>query len=80
MIATIHRMATKPNTDRHKPSRMVRIPEAFAVVLEEMAAEQLNSVTEQVKSAIREHLIRLGRWPVPPKKPPAKARDRGTST
>jgi len=75
MIATIHRMATKTNTDRHKPSRMVRIPEAFALVMEELAADELNCLTEQVRTAVREHLIRLGRWPVPP-----KARDRGTST
>lgn len=68
MEATIPDMGNKaiPN-DRHKPSRMVRIPEAMAVALEQVAAEQFNSLTEQVKIAVREYLFRLDRMPTPGK-------------
>jgi len=58
-------MATKKTQDKHKPSRMVRIPEAMAVALETMADEQFNSLTEQVKVAVREYLERNNRLPKP---------------
>lgn len=51
-------------------SRMVRIPEEFAVVLEELAEEHFNTLAEQVKTAVREHLIRLDRMPPPPPRKP----------
>lgn len=79
MTATITCMAAKASTDRHKPGRMVRVPESLAVILDELAAEQLNSLTEQVKICIRERLTALGRWPAPPKKSP-KAPGRDSST
>ena len=70
MEATLKRMATnKKNADKHKPSRMVRIPEAMAAALEEMAEEQFNSLTEQVKVAVREYLERNKRLPTPHQRP-----------
>jgi hypothetical protein len=51
--------------DRHKPSRMVRIPEPLAKALESIAAEEFNSLAEQVKTACREYLERKGRLPKP---------------
>lgn len=68
MLATMHRMATKPkkpNPDRHKPSKMVRIPLAVAVALEELAAEQFNRLPDQVLTACREYLDKHGRLPKP---------------
>jgi len=46
---------------------MVRIPEAMAVALERIADEQFNSLTEQVKAAVREYLEKRDRLPKPPK-------------
>lgn len=65
MAATITRMATSKKVDKHKPSRMVRIPEAMAVALEGLAEEQFNSLTEQVKIAVREYLEKNNRLPRP---------------
>lgn len=68
MLATIPSMAAKKKqTDKHKPSRMVRIPEAMAVAMEQIADEQFNSLTEQVKIACREYLERMNRLPKPQK-------------
>ena len=67
MLATIHGMATKKQADRHKPSRMVRIPEVIARALEQIGEEQFNSLTEQVKVACREYLEKHGRLPRPSK-------------
>lgn len=53
--------------DRHKPRRMVGIPEVMAVALEELAAEEFNKLSDQVKAAVREYLERRGRLPKPPK-------------
>lgn len=71
MLATMPLMATKPKqADKHKPSRMVRIPEAMACALEQIADEQFNSLTEQVKIACREYLERHNRMPSPGKPKP----------
>lgn len=51
--------------DRHKPSRMVRIPETLAAALDVLAEEQFNSVAAQVTIAVREYLEKLGRLPKP---------------
>lgn len=59
----------KRDRDRHKPSRMVRIPEPMAVALEGVADEQFNSLTEQVKIAVREYLERINRLPAPKHRP-----------
>jgi hypothetical protein len=62
-------MASKRNTDRHKPARMVRIPAIWAEALEEIAEEQQNNLTDQVKVAVREYLVRNERLPRPGGKP-----------
>lgn len=59
----------KKNTDRHKPRRIVGIPDQLAKALESLAEEQFNTLTEQVKIAVREHLEKHGRLPKPGKKP-----------
>lgn len=71
MNATINRMSQKPA----KPQRMVRIPEPMAVALEKMAEKQFNSLTEQVKIAVREYLERHDNLPDPssPGRPPRKS-------
>jgi hypothetical protein len=52
--------------DRHKPSRMFRVPTKMADLLDELAAEELDSSgPEQLKIAIREYLTRKGKWPPP---------------
>lgn len=59
----------KKTTDRHKPRRIVGIPDAIAAELEKLAEEQFNTLSEQVKIACREYLSRLDRLPKPGKKP-----------
>lgn len=73
MSTTFVRMANKkPTPDRHKPRRMVSIPEPLAVALEGIASEQFSSITEQVKIAVREYLERHDRLPTPGRKPPPR--------
>lgn len=67
------RMADKKKAaDRHKPSRMLRLPEPLGKALEELAREDFNSVTEQVKVAVREYLERRDRLPKPPPAKPGR--------
>jgi len=64
-------MATKPKSkqpDRHKPSKMVRIPLPIAKALEQMALEQFNKLPDQVLAACREYLEKHNRLPKPPAK------------
>jgi metal-responsive CopG/Arc/MetJ family transcriptional regulator len=66
MATTMLDMGSKKKpVDTHKPSRMVRLPEVMAQALESMAAEQYNTLTEQVKIAVREYLERHERLPKP---------------
>lgn len=65
MEATLGLMANKKAADKHKPSRMVRIPDAMAEELEAMAEEQFNSLAEQVRIALRQYLERNNRLPKP---------------
>lgn len=53
----------KKKTDRHKPRRIVGIPEPIAKALCEIAEEEFNNLAEQVKIACREYLERKGRLP-----------------
>lgn len=46
--------------------RMVGIPGLWAAALEEIAAVEMNTLTEQVKTAVREYLERKGKLPKPP--------------
>lgn len=59
-------MAKSKSEDRHKPSRMVRIPERMAVALEEFAESRENTLTDEVRTAIREYLERNDLWPPKP--------------
>ena len=63
------RMAAKKSKvggDRHKPSKMFRVPTRMAELLEELAEEELgSSAAEQLKNAIREYLQRKGKLPTP---------------
>lgn len=52
-----------PPPDRHKPSRMVRLPKAMADLVDGVARNKMTDLTTEVKQAIREYLERLGRWP-----------------
>ncbi len=54
-----------PKRDRHKPRRLVGVPEPLATALEELATEEFNTLAEQVKIACREYLERRGRLPKP---------------
>lgn len=64
---TMRRMAPKKKPlsaggDRHKPSKMFRVPTRMAELLEELAVEELgSSAAEQLKIAIREYLHRKGK-------------------
>jgi hypothetical protein len=53
----------RSNDGRHTNSNGK--PQAMALALEQMAAEQFNSLTEQVKIAVREYLERHQRMPKP---------------
>lgn len=55
--------------DRHKPGKLVRIPERLVSLLRELADEDFNSVTEQAKIAVREYLQRKGK--LPPRQEPS---------
>lgn len=69
--STVSRMANKKTPpsdkegkgdDRHKPSRMFRVPTAMANLLDELGEEELgSSATEQLKIALREYLQRKGK-------------------
>lgn len=56
--------------DRHKPTRMVRIPEVLAEQLDSLAKRKVTNVTQEVIRAVREMLERESLWPPP--EPPAK--------
>jgi len=55
--------------DRHKPSRMTRIPERMAAQLEKLAEHKSTSLVDEVKQAIREYLERQNLWPAMPTDP-----------
>lgn len=64
MVTTITDVAKeKKKIDRHKPRRIVGIPEPLANALEGIAEEEFNNLAEQVKIACREYLERKGRLP-----------------
>jgi hypothetical protein len=70
MNATIDRMAKKSTgPDRHKPRRMVSIPERVAAVLAEVGRGREASLSETVKVACIAYLESLNRWPPPPVDP-----------
>ena len=52
--------------DRHKPARMVRLKASLAAQLEAIAEENATNLTQEVNRAVRELLVREGRWPPKP--------------
>lgn len=67
--------AAKKSTDRHKPSRMVRVKEIFAPGLEHLAALRGTSLPEEVNRAVRELLEREKLWPPSELCPPEEEPD-----
>lgn len=53
----------KPASDRHKPRRMVGVPERVCAALEQMGKDREASLAEMVKVACIEYLERNNRWP-----------------
>jgi hypothetical protein len=59
-----------PRPDRHKPSRMFRLPSRMADLLDELGEEEIgSSATEQLKNAVREYLVRKGKLSRPHPEP-----------
>lgn len=54
---------SKDTADRHKPTRMVRIPEVLAQQLDALAERKVTNVTQETVRAVREMLEREGLWP-----------------
>ena len=75
---TLNRMGSKknppadtPKADRHKPSRMFRVPTKMALLLDRLAEKELDSsASEQLKIAVREYLGRKGMLPGADSPPP----------
>ena len=62
-MLTLERMSkTKKSTDRHKPSRTMRIKTRLAKVLDELALDNETSAAEEANRLIREGLIKEGLW------------------
>lgn len=62
-IGSMTRRKQSKMPDRHKPSRMIRIPERMAEQAELLAERNATSITEVAKTALREYLEKLGLWP-----------------
>ena len=52
-------------SDRHKPRRLVGIPERICLALEELGNERETTLTEMVKVGLIHYLESLSRWPPP---------------
>ena len=73
MPATTVDMATKNTSgDRHKPRRMVGVPERICAALERMGERKEASLAEMVKNACLFFLEHHNEWP-PPDKPRPKS-------
>ena len=74
MAATLVGMSKKkqpPPEDRHKPRRLVGVPERVCAALEAMGGDREATLTEMVKVACIYFLEQHGRWPPTPKPGPA---------
>lgn len=59
-----------PQGDRHKrKTTQLRLHPLLRRQLEILAAENANTLTAEITTAIREHLKRAGKWPPPTHKP-----------
>jgi hypothetical protein len=56
----------KPNPDRHKRSKLVRIRLALHEALQRLAAKNSTDLTEEANRLIRIGLQSEGMWPPPP--------------
>jgi hypothetical protein len=63
--ATLDRMGDTRKGDRHKPSRMMRISERLAELLDGLAERNVSSAPAEANRLIREGLERMGLWPPP---------------
>lgn len=64
--ATLNRMSKKPpKSDRHKPRRMVGVPDRICQVLELLGREEEAPLSEMVKRACIEYARTRGKWPPP---------------
>src|SRR5271169_684917 len=66
-MSTIGYMPTtsdKPDPDRHKPSRMARLPESLCCALDLVAALRLSTTTAAAVDILRNGLESLGAWPL----------------
>jgi hypothetical protein len=70
--ATIDGMADARKGDRHRPSRMMRISERMAEILDKLAERNDTSAAAEANRLIREGLERLNLWPPPD--PPARTK------
>ena len=62
--AIMSRMGKKKQAgDRHKPSRMTRVPERMATALEKLAAKKETNLSDEVKQAVHEYLEKQDLWP-----------------
>lgn len=67
MVTTLVDMPKKkPAADRHKPRRMVGVPERICAAFESLTEQRQASLSELVKIACLDWLERQGAWP--PKK------------
>lgn len=71
MLATMPSMARPrkkkaTEVDRHKPAKMVRIPEVLAKQLEELRKRHVTNITTEVVAAIRMYLEKHELWPPKP--------------
>lgn len=70
MATTLAGMSKKkPAADRHKPRRMVGVPERVCAALETMGDDREASLAEMVKIACIEYLEKNNRWPPATKLP-----------
>jgi len=53
----------KKPTDRHKPNRLVRVPERVAAAVEAIGLEDEIKLTQMVKMILIEYLKERGKWP-----------------
>lgn len=67
MDATVELMATKSTGDRHKPRRMVGVPERVCAALERMGKTREATLAEMVKNACIFFLEHNNQWPPPAK-------------
>lgn len=59
----------KGGKGKYLPYKAARIPKRLADLLEEVAKDEFNTFSDQVREAVRERLIRKGKLPKPTDQP-----------